>query len=54
MQEGKHVILCIDDDPDIRDSLRIVLEANGSPGWQALKKATGVDIAEKIVEHFTT
>ena len=32
----------------------VVLEANGSPGWQALKKATGVDIAEKIVEYFTT
>lgn len=31
----------------------VVLEANGSPGWQALKKATGVDIAEKIVSHFT-
>ena len=29
MQEGKHVILCIDDDQDILDSLRLVLEANG-------------------------
>lgn len=29
MQNGKHVILCIDDDPDILESLRIVLEANG-------------------------
>ena len=32
----------------------VVLEANGSPGWQALKEATGVDIAEKIVTYFTT
>jgi ribosomal protein S6--L-glutamate ligase len=32
----------------------VVLEANGSPGWQALKRATGVDIAEKIVKYFTT
>jgi glutathione synthase/RimK-type ligase-like ATP-grasp enzyme len=41
---------------DIMETSRgpVVLEANGSPGWQALKKATGVDIAEKIVEHFTT
>ena len=31
----------------------VVLEANGSPGWQALKVATGVDIAEKIVLHAT-
>ncbi|MBN2196320.1 MAG: response regulator [Polyangiaceae bacterium] len=29
MQDGKYVILCVDDDPDIRDSLRIILEANG-------------------------
>jgi len=29
MQDGKHVILCIDDDPDIRESLRMILEANG-------------------------
>ena len=29
MQDGKHVILLVDDDPDILESLRIVLEANG-------------------------
>ena len=28
MQDGKHQILCIDDDPDILECLRIVLEAN--------------------------
>lgn len=28
MQDGKHVILCIDDDPDILECLRIVLESN--------------------------
>ena len=28
MQDGKFVILCIDDDPDILESLRVVLEAN--------------------------
>ncbi len=28
MQNGKHVILIVDDDPDILESLRIVLEAN--------------------------
>jgi ribosomal protein S6--L-glutamate ligase len=31
----------------------VVLEANGSPGWQALKQATGVDIASKILEYAT-
>ena len=29
MQDGKHVILCIDDDPDILSYLRIVLEGEG-------------------------
>jgi DNA-binding response OmpR family regulator len=29
MQEGKYVILCIDDDPDVLVSQRIVLEAHG-------------------------
>jgi DNA-binding response OmpR family regulator len=28
MQDGKHVILLVDDDPDILESLKIVLEAN--------------------------
>jgi len=29
MQDGKHVILVIDDDPDVRLVLKTVLEANG-------------------------
>jgi DNA-binding response OmpR family regulator len=29
MQDGKHVILCIDDDPDIQTYLQTVLEAEG-------------------------
>ena len=29
MQNEKKVILCIDDDPDVLESLKIVLEANG-------------------------
>ena len=28
MQDSKHVILCVDDDPDILESLKVVLEAN--------------------------
>ena len=28
MQDGRQVILCVDDDPDILEFLRIVLEAN--------------------------
>lgn len=28
MQDGKYVIMCVDDDPDILECLRVVLEAN--------------------------
>ena len=28
MKNGKHVILCVDDDKDILDSMKVVLEAN--------------------------
>jgi CheY-like chemotaxis protein len=29
MKDGKFVILCVDDDPDILESLKVVLESNG-------------------------
>jgi DNA-binding response OmpR family regulator len=29
MQDGKHVILCVDDDQDLLDAMRLVLESNG-------------------------
>jgi len=29
----------------------VVLEVNGSPSWQGLKKATGVNVAEELVEY---
>ena len=44
MQDGKHVILCIDDDPDILECLQLVLEANeyvvatAQSGEEALKR----------------
>ena len=40
---------------DIIESDRgpVILEVNGAPGWQALKAATGIDIAEKIVKYVT-
>lgn len=28
MRDGKHVVLCVDDDPDILEYLRVVLQAN--------------------------
>ena len=48
MKEGKHVILCVDDDPDFRESLRIVLESGGyvveeaSSGEEALRRMPSV------------
>ena len=52
MQDGKHVILCVDDDSDMLMALRIVLEAAGyimaeaSSGEEALKvyAATSPDL----------
>jgi len=40
---------------DIMETPRgpVVLEANGSPGWQGIKKTTEVDIPEKIVQYVT-
>ncbi|MBN1774173.1 MAG: response regulator [Deltaproteobacteria bacterium] len=40
MRDGKFVIFCVDDDPDVLDSLQVVLEANGyafasAPGAEA-------------------
>ena len=29
MKDGKHVILCVDDDQDFLDSLRMILEDSG-------------------------
>jgi len=29
----------------------VILEVNGAPGWEALKAASGVDIADRIVEY---
>jgi ribosomal protein S6--L-glutamate ligase len=29
----------------------VILEMNASPGWQGLKKATSIDVAEKIIKY---
>ena len=34
-----------------RDGHVYVLEVNGIPGWKGLQQATGVDVAEAIVDH---
>ncbi len=44
MQDGKHVILCIDDDPDVLFILKTVLEANGYVCCQAPSAEDGMRV----------
>jgi DNA-binding response OmpR family regulator len=64
MQGGKYVILCVDDDPDVLVSLRIVLEARGytvvtaadaKQGIQAFKESQpDVAIVDLMMEEIDT
>ncbi len=49
MKDGKYVILCIDDDQDVLDALRIVLEKNNYTIIEAITAEDGLRIykAEK-------
>ena len=47
MRDGKHVILYIDDDPDYRDSLRLVLEANQYIMEEAASAEEGLGVYKK-------
>ena len=47
MQDGKHLILCIDDDPDVRFFLKTVLEANGYGFCEAASGEEGLKIYKK-------
>jgi DNA-binding response OmpR family regulator len=42
MPEGKYVILCVDDDPDVLASLKIVLNAGGYSVLTAADSAAGL------------
>ena len=44
MQNGKHVILCVDDDPDILEFLRIVLDANDYGVITATSAQEGLEV----------
>ena len=48
MKDGKHVILCIDDDKDILDTLRIVLQENGYIMDEALSAEEGLKVYQKV------
>ena len=44
MENGKFVILCVDDDPDIRMTLRLVLEENGYKMVEAASAEEGLSV----------
>ena len=44
MQDGKHVILVVDDDQDIRYALRVVLEGNGYAVAEAATAEEGLKV----------
>jgi len=44
MQDGKHVIMYVDDDQDVLDSSRVVLESNG----YVMVEATSAESAVKV------
>jgi len=44
MKEGKHVVLCIDDDKDILDALRMVLEKNNYIMVEATSAEDGLKV----------
>ena len=48
MKDGKHVILCIDDDKDILDTLRIVLQENGYIMDEALSAEEGLKVYQDV------
>ena len=48
MQDGKHVILCIDDDEDVRIVLKTVLEAHGYAVETAPTAEDGVRVYKKL------
>ena len=47
MKDGKHVILCIDDDDDVLLSLRMVLEKNDYVALEAQSGEDGLSIYKK-------
>ena len=47
MQDGKHVILCIDDDEDVRLCLKLALESNGYAYAQAPSAEEGIRVYEQ-------
>ena len=52
MQDGKHVILCVDDDDDVLLSLRMVLEKNDYIAVEARSGEEGLSVYKKEAPDF--
>lgn len=52
MKDGKHVVLCIDDDDDVLLSLRMVLEKNGYEMLEARSGEEGLAVYKKEAPDF--
>jgi two-component system alkaline phosphatase synthesis response regulator PhoP len=52
MKDGKHVILCIDDDKDILDTLRLVLQKNGYIMEEAESAEKGLKVYQEVQPDF--
>jgi len=48
MQDGKHVILCIDDDVDILESLKVILEAGDYQVRTASSASEGLKMVKEV------
>jgi len=48
MQDNKHVILAVDDDQDVLDALRMVLEANGYVMAEAYSAEAGLKAFKQV------
>jgi DNA-binding response OmpR family regulator len=48
MKDGKFVILCVDDDPDILESLKVVIESAGHRVASAASAAAAADIYRRV------
>ena len=48
MKDGKYVILCIDDDKDVLDSMGVILESNGYEMASALTAEEGLKVFKQV------
>jgi len=52
MKDGKYIILCIDDDQDVLDSIRIILEKSGYIMVEALTAEEGLKVYKEVNPDF--